>query len=92
MEDGGESVLKGCLGASKHWAGIMEVNYDRCRLRVARASPGHPSRSRGRGAAAVLLPLARPLLQPPALSPGAAPARLFSTAKQKECEIKGVTG
>lgn len=55
-----ESVLKGCLGTLKHWTGIMEINHPRCSLRVARASPAHPSRSHGRGAAGVLLPLARP--------------------------------
>lgn len=92
VRDGGcrESVLKDSLGILKPWTEIMEINDHRCSLWGARASPAHPSRSRGPGAAGVLLPLL--VLQPPALCPGAAPARLFSTAKQKECEIKGVTG
>lgn len=83
---GGRCRVRGLkhLGTLKHWTGIMGINHQHRSLRVA---PDTVPRARGGWA-----PPAPLVLQPPALSPGTAPARLFSMAKQKECEIKGVAG
>lgn len=83
---GGECRERGLkhLGTLKRWTGITGINHQHRSLWVA---PNTVPQARGSRA-----PPAPLVLQLPALSPGAAPARLFSSAKQKECEIKGVAG